>query len=407
MGGVGPHRHQRQARVPVGLLRVVGDEQGRRERDVVEDLRPLPPVRPQFEGFLGVALRRVRRGRLVVGEGAVRQGLHPVQVRLVEHLHPAGRRDVALVGDEEVLRLAEGAPHGLALAHRRLCPGLDGVEHRPGTRQGLVAGSGLGELHEVECVVGPAEVHHLTGRPGQGLPGARPVAALPRRVRGDDEVLLGRGFEADVVRHPAREDGQVGSDAPQAPLEMVGVPVAEHAAHFVELAHHRLALQAATAGRVPGPEHLDGALQFLDLLRPDGGGLIAVEPSGVGVQGVFETWGVGREGRIGVQPVMHGAAEYRSCGKRGTRAHQAASVEHEVHSREFGEDRSCPLGRPWHSVGVLHSPVVTPFPRAPVPDQTEVLDGHDTAESLGEQRRQHPWNRIARDLSHVDPTPHP
>ncbi len=185
------------------------------------------------------------------------------------------------------------------------------------------------------------------------------------------------------------------------------MPVGEHAAHFVELSHYRLALQPATAGRVPGAEHLHRALQFLDLLRPDGGGLIAVEPSGVGVQGIVESGSVGLQSRIGVQPVVHGAAECGSRGERGTRAHQAASVEHEVHSREFGEDRSCPFGRPRHAVGMFHTPAALPFPRTPVPDQTEVLDGHDTAESLGEQSRQHPRHRIARDLSHVDPTPHP
>lgn len=226
-------------------------------------------------------------------------------------------------------------------------------------------------------------------------------------VRGDDEVLLGRGFQADVVRHPAREDGEVGGDAPQAPLEMGWVVVGEHAAHLVELAHHGLALEAAAPGGVPGTEHLDRALQFLHFLRPDGGGLVAVEPGGVGVQGLVEVGGIGREGRVGVQPVVHGAAECGARGERGARAHQAASVEHEVHSREFGEDRRSPLGRPRHAVGMLFAPVVWPFPRTPVPDQTEVLDGHDTAETLGEQSRQHPRHRIARDLSHVDPPPHP
>ena len=191
----------------------------------------------------------------------------------------------------------EGAAHGLALAHGRLRPGLDGVQHRPGARQRLLAGAGLGELHQVEGVVGPAQVDHLAGRPGERLAGARPVAALAGRMGGDDEVLLGGGFEADVVGHPAREDGQVGGDAPQAPLEMVGVAVGEHAAHLVELAHDGLALEPAAAGRVPGPEHLDRALQCLDLLRPDGGGLVAVEPSGVGVQGVVEAGGRRRRGR--------------------------------------------------------------------------------------------------------------
>ncbi len=248
---------------------------------------------------------------------------------------------------------------------------------------------------------------HLAGRTRERLARAGPVPSLTGRVRGDDEVLLGRGFQADVVRHPAREDGQVGGYAPQAPLEMGWVTVGEHAAHLVELAHHGLALEPAAAGRVPGAEHLDRALQFLDLLRPDGGGLVTVEPSGVGVQGMVGAGRVDSQGRVGVQPVVHGAAECGSRGERGARAHQAASVEHEVHSREFGEDRGGPLGRPRHSVGRLRTPAALPFPRTPVPDQTEVLDGHDTAETLGEQNRQHPRHRIARDLSRVDPTPHP
>ena len=121
---------------------------------------------------------------------------------------------------------------------------------------------------------------HLAGGAGERLAGPGPVAALACRVRGDDEVLLGGGLQADVVRHPAGEYGEVGGDAPQAPLQMVGVAVGEHAAHLVELAHHGLALQSAAAGGVPGAEHLDRALQGFDLLRPDGRRLVAVEPDG-------------------------------------------------------------------------------------------------------------------------------
>ena len=73
---------------------------------------------------------------------------------------------------------------------------------------------------------------------------------------------------------------------------MLGVAVGEHAAHFVQLAHDGLALEPAAAGGVPGAEHFDRTLQGLDLLRPDGGGLIAVEPSGVGVQGTVDSGGV-------------------------------------------------------------------------------------------------------------------
>lgn len=250
-------------------------------------------------------------------------------------------------------------------------------------------------------------MHHLAGRPRQRFPGAGAVAALVRGVRGDDEVLLRRGLQTHVVGHPARQDREVGGDAPQAPLELGWMVVGEHAAHLVELAHDRLALEAAATGGVPGPEHLDRALQFLDLLGPDGRGLVAVESGGFRVQWVVEVGGVGPERGVGVQPVVHGAAECGSRGERGTRAHQAASVEHEVHSREFGEDRGGSFGRPQHAVGIFALPVALPFPRTPVPYQTKVLHGHDTAETLGEQSRQHPRHRIARDLSHVDPTPYP
>ena len=157
----------------------------------------------------------------MLGESAVGQCLHAVQIRLVEHLHPAGGRHITLVGYEQVLGLTEGAAHRLAAAHGGLCPCLDGVQHGLGARQGLLAGAGRGELHQVQGVVGPAQVDHLAGGPGERLAGARPVAALSGRVGGDDEVLLGGGFEADVVGHPAGEYGEVGGDAPQAPLEMV------------------------------------------------------------------------------------------------------------------------------------------------------------------------------------------
>lgn len=250
------------------------------------------------------------RGALVVlGQGPEGQRLHAVHIGLVEHLHPTGRRNIALVRDEELLGLAEGAPHGLPPAHRRLCPGLDGTQHRLRTRQGLVAGAGLGELHQVECVVGAAQVHHLACRPGERLSGARPVAALAGRVGRDDEVLLGGGFEADVVGHPACQDGEVGGDAPQAALEMVGVAVGEHAAHLVELAHDRLALESAAPGRVPGAEHLDRMLQGLDLLGADRRRLVPVETGRIGVQGIVGTWSVGRQSGVAVQPVVHGAGD--------------------------------------------------------------------------------------------------
>lgn len=245
----------------------------------------------------------------MLGQRTEGERLHAVHIGLVEHLHPTGRRHIALVRDEELLGLAEGAPHGLAAPHRRLRPGLDGAQHRLRTGQGLVAGAGFGELHQVERVVGAAQVHHLACRPGERLSGARPVAALAGRVGGDDEVLLGGGFEAYVVGHPARQDGEVGGDAPQTPLEMIGVAVGEHATHLVELAHDRLALESAAPGRVPGTEDLDRVLQCLDLLGADRCGFVPVETGGIGVQGIVGPWSVGRQSGVAVQPVVHGAGD--------------------------------------------------------------------------------------------------
>lgn len=88
---------------------------------------------------------------------------------------------------------------------------------------------------------------HLTGGAGERLTGAGTVPALARRVGRDHEVLLGGGFEADVVGHPAGEDREVGGDAPEAALQMIGVAVGEHAAHLVELAHDGLALESAAS----------------------------------------------------------------------------------------------------------------------------------------------------------------
>lgn len=323
---------------------------------MVEELGPLTSVDPQLQGQLGVALGDGRGRRVVLGQGAERQGLHAVHVGLVEHLHPARRRYVSPVRDEELLRLTEGAPHGLAPAHRRLCPGLDGAQHRLRTGQGLVPRAGLGQLHQVKGVVGAVQVDHLAGGAGERLTGARPVAAFPGRVGGDDEVLLGGGFEADVVGHPAREYGEVGGDAPEAALEMVGVAVGEHAAHLVELAHDGLALESAAAGGVPGAEHLDRVLQCLDLLGSHGRGLVPVETGGVGVLGVVGAWSIGRRSGVAVQPFVHGAGDGGAGGERGARTHQAASVEHEVHSREFGEDRCRPFGRPRQLIGIVFRP---------------------------------------------------
>lgn len=183
------------------------------------------------------------------------------------------------------------------------------MQHRPGTRQGLLPGTGSGELHQVQGVVRPAQVDHLASGAGERLTRARTVAALARRVRGDHEVLLGGGFEADVVGHPAGEDSEVGRDTPEAALQVLGVAVGEHAADFVELAHDGLALESAASGGVPGAEHLDRALEGLDLLGADGRGLVQVEARVVGVQGVVESGGPGRRSGLGVQPVVHGAGD--------------------------------------------------------------------------------------------------
>lgn len=183
--------------------------------------------------------------------------------------------------------------------------------------------------------------------------------------------------------------------------------VGEHPAHLVELADDRLALEATSSGGVPGAEHLDGAFQCLDLLGADGRGLVAVVARGVGLERAPEALRLLGEGGVGVEPVVHGVGEGGAGGEHGARAHQTATVEHEVHSREFGEDRGCAFGRPWHSVGVLLTPVRLPSAGAPLPYEPEVLDGHDTTEPLGEQCCQYRGHRFARGLPHVDPAPYP
>lgn len=186
--------------------------------------------------------------------------------------------------------------------------------------------------------------------------------------------------------------------------------VGKHAADLVELADHGLALEPAAAGGVPGAEDLHGAFQRVDLLGADGRRLVAVEADLVVAVRRFEAGdgerigvcrGTGARCRVGVQPVVHGAGQRGACGERRARAHQTASVEHEVHSREFREDRGGPLGSP-------RQPVVgLPPPRTAAPGEPEVLGGYDTAEALGEQRGQHLRHRISGGLPHVDPAPHP
>lgn len=183
--------------------------------------------------------------------------------------------------------------------------------------------------------------------------------------------------------------------------------VREHAAHLVELSDHGLALEAAASGGVPGAEDVHRAFQGLDLLGADGRGLVAVVARRVGLEGIGVAVRVLRAGGVGVEPVVHGVADGGAGGEHGTRAHQTATVEHEVHSREFGEDRGCAFGRPGHSVGVLLLPVLLSFGGAPLSYEPEVLDGHDTTEPLGEQCCQYRGHRFARGLPHVDPAPHP
>lgn len=184
--------------------------------------------------------------------------------------------------------------------------------------------------------------------------------------------------------------------------------VGEHAAHLVQLAHDGLALEATAPGGVPGPEDFHRALQRFDLLGTDGRGLVAVVARGIGLEPVpAEAWRGGGGQGVGVQPVVHGVGEGGAGGERGARAHQTATVEHEVHSREFGEDRGCAFGRPRQAVGVLLRPVLLPWRCAPLPYEPEVLDGHDTTEPLGEQGCQYGRHGFARGLPHVDPAPYP
>ncbi|CAM5407584.1 hypothetical protein SANTM175S_09092 [Streptomyces antimycoticus] len=309
MRGVLLDRQQGHPGIALGLLGIVADETGRGDGDVVEDLGPLAPALPHPQRLLGMALGDARRPRLMLGEGAVDQPLHPVQIRLVEQLHPARRRPLVPVRDEQLLRLAQGAAHRLAVALGRLRPCLDGAEHGPGARQRGLARTGLGQRHQIQGVVRAAQVDHLPGGPGERLARPGAVAALAGRVGRDDEVLLGGGLQADVMGHPAGEHRQVGRHPPQSALQMLGVAVGEHAAHLVELADHGLALESAAAGRVPGAEDLDRGLQGVDLLGADRGGLIAVEAHGLDGQGIVGTGRVGGEGGVGEQKLAHGTGD--------------------------------------------------------------------------------------------------
>lgn len=88
--------------------------------------------------------------------------------------------------------------------------------------------------------------------------------------------------------------------------------VGEHAPHLVELAHDGLALEAAAACGVPGPEDLHGALQRRDLLGPHRGRFVTVEGRLARVgQLAGGAWGVGggESCRIRLEPVVHCTGE--------------------------------------------------------------------------------------------------
>ncbi|CAM5735865.1 hypothetical protein SALBM311S_12592 [Streptomyces alboniger] len=81
-------------------------------------------------------------------------------------------------------------------------------------------------------------------------------------------------------------------------------------------------------------------------------------------------------------------------------------VEHEVHSREFGEDRSSRSARPRHPSGCSSFPSPCRFPARPCrarPRSSMVT----TRPRRSVNRTATPRHGIARDLSRVDPPPHP
>ncbi len=286
-------------------------------------------------------------------------------------------------------------------------PGLDRAQHGPGPGQGGLPGAAVGDPDQVQRLAGTAQVDHLPGGPGQRLPGPGPVAGLPGGVDRLDEVALGGGLQADVVGHPAGQDGEVGGDAPQPPGERRGVRVGQHPADLVELADNRLALEAAAAPGVPGPEDVHRRLQRLDLVQADGAGLVEV----AGRQGrragaAHEGDGVLARRRVLLgHPLVEGFGDGGARHEQGARAHQSASIEHEVHSRELGEG----LGGARRFQGASTGRRVCRPARTclPVSLEPEVLSGDNTAEPLGEQGGQHPRHRIARDLAPLYPAPHP
>ena len=365
-------RHQGQPGVAVGLFGVVGDEAGRGQRDVVEDLRPLPAVRPAAPAPAWRGAGRCRpptgRARRACGKPAPACRADPPRRTSASSSAAAHRpcpRRTAPPPRPRVRRIAWPWPMDACAQASMVCS-MARVRGRVS-----LAGAGLGELHQVQRVVGTAQMDHLAGGAGERLAGARPVAALARRMGGDDEVLLGGGLQADVVGHPAGEDGEVGGDAPQPPLEMVGVAVGEHAAHLVELAHHGLALEPAAAGGVPGAEHLDRALQRLDLLRPDGGRLVAVEARrGRRAVGCVESWGrrPPRAGSVCSQSCMAllSAEPAASAAPAPTKPRRLSMRSIPVNSVRTAAVRSGAHGRP----SGCPRPDVLPLPRTPVPCRT-------------------------------------
>ncbi|CAM5649863.1 hypothetical protein SBADM41S_12038 [Streptomyces badius] len=257
-----------------------------------------------------------------------------ISVLVLERLHPvrAAPGPSPPVRDEQVLglgprvrRIAWPLAPWTPVPRPRWCAASRGVRGRASSPEPDVS-----ELQQVQGTSsGRPQVHHLARRRGQRLPRA-PAESPPCRragVRGDghERYLLRRGVRGRrrATSSPPRT-ARLAATPHRRRWRWAWVAVGEHAAHLVELAHDRLALESAAPGRVPGAEDLDRMLQGLDLLGADRCGLVPVETGGIGVQRVVGPWRVGRRSGVAVQPVVHGPAMVSR--RRARRPHPPSRV---------------------------------------------------------------------------------
>ncbi len=321
-----------------------------------------------------------------VGEVAEGVAVLRVQLGLGEEADPVGVRLVPLVGlGEGVLGHADGALAAAGLAHVGVGAGLHRIQHGLDAGARAVPAAVLGEVDELQGVLGPAEVDHLAAHVGEHVGAERPVAGLLGGVQGEHEVLLRGGLEPHVVRHPARQLGEFGGDLEQPLGGGLGLRLLEEVGDLVELADDGLAAQPAAALGVPLPEHHGGGLQQVQLRLGEpaagarrGGGDVRLGPGQ-------------RGGRGGDEPALHGLDEGRARGEGQRAPEEAAPRQHEVAARELAEQGHGLRARP----GKVDAGGGGGGAGGA---QAQVLHGDDDAEALREQLGQDAGDGLARVL---------